>query len=105
MHRYVLQPIERHAQLLEEKLAIPPALKTVARYDEVEDAVMDDPLLSSSCRAELLRQLRLKKLRANLAYEEAGPRVIHVKLHKSVRFNLPPGLGRKNFRWERKFVF
>ena len=95
MHRYVLQPIERHAQLLEEKLAIPQALKTVARYDEAEDAVMDDPLLSSSRRAELLRQLRLKKLRANLAYEEAGPRAIHVKPHKSVRFNLPPGLERK----------
>ena len=95
MHRYVLQPIERHAQLLEEKLAIPPALKTVARYDEAEDAVMDDLLLSSSRRAELLRQLRLKKLRANLAYEEAGPRAIHVKPHKSVRFNLPPGLERK----------
>ena len=95
MHRYVLQPIERHAQLLEEKLAIPPTLKTVARYDEAEDAVMDDPLLSSSRRAELLRQLRLKKLKANLAYEEAGPRAIHVKPHKSVRFNLPPGFERK----------
>ena len=56
---------------------------------------MDDPLLSSSRRAELLRQLRLKKLRANLAYEEAGPRAIHMKPHKSVRFNLPPGLERK----------
>ena len=56
---------------------------------------MDDPLLSSSHRAELLRQLRLKKLRANLGYEEAGPRTIHLKPHKSVRFNLPPGLGRK----------
>ena len=95
MHRYVLQPIERRAQLLEEKLAIPPALKTVARYDEAEDAVMDDPLLSSSRRSELLRQLRLKKLRANLAYKEAGPRAVHVKPHRSVRFNLPPGLARK----------
>ena len=95
MHRYVLQPLERHAQLLEEKLAIPPALKTVARYDEAEDKVMDDPLLSSSRRAELLRQLRLKKLRANLAYKEAGPRAVHVKPHRSVRFNLPPGLERK----------
>ena len=56
---------------------------------------MDDPLLSSSRRAALLRQLRLKKIRANLAYEEAGPRAIHVKPHKSVRFNLPPGLERK----------
>ena len=95
MHRYVLQPIERRAQLLEEKLAIPPALKTVARYDEAEDAVMDDPLLSSSRRSEFLRQLRLKKLRANLAYKEAGPRAVHVKPHRSVRFNLPPGLARK----------
>ena len=81
--------------MLEEKLAIPPALKTVARYDEAEDAVRDDPLLSSSRRSELLRQLRLKKLRANLAYKEAGPRAIHVRPHRSVRFNLPPGLARK----------
>ena len=95
MHRYVLQPIERHAQLLEEKLAILPALKTVARYDEAEDAVMDDPLLSGSHRASLLRQLRLKKIRANLAFKEAGPRAIHVKPHKSVRFTLPPGIERK----------
>ena len=95
MHRYVLQPIERHAQLLEEKLAIPPALKTVAHYDEAEDAVMDDPLLSGSHRASLLRQLRLKKIRANLAFKEAGPRAIHVKPHKSVRFTLPPEIERK----------
>ena len=60
-NRNALYPLERQAQVLEERLSLPPSLKAMAAYENAEEKIRRDRMLSPYRRRALLGQLELKK--------------------------------------------